>query len=287
MFSTHLLTHLASSNYLLPLSTSAVDTLYILPYRIVTKRAIHPSCTQWIAPKTKSSPPRLTWATSWKPPSYAILQTLQVGQRPQTGIQAETSRRGELMFKDDEGSARRDRPSKVETQDRDGPERPPDQTTDETLTVVREEDVDAVVSKVRSYLREATRARANRPGAAHQEDGHYRVSRSDLHGLLCHVLDDADDLTQDVDGFHGPALSPLPGNSTTPSDFQSPRILKPNHSITSLPVQPAITLSVPEASFTLALDLPSGGPHKRNSAATAAIVSPSNVTKVTWPSSPD
>lgn len=192
---------------------------------------------------------------------------------------------GELMLKDNEESAKQDRPAKVETEDHDGHERPSAQTTEGALTILREEDLDTVISKVRSYLREAIRAQASQAESAHQEDGHYRVSRSDLHGLLCHVLDDVNHLTQD--SFQDPKLSPPLGNSTSPSGFQSPRILRPNRSNASLPVHPAVTLSVPEASFTLALDLRSGGPQKRHSATTATIVSPSNVTEVTCPSSPD
>lgn len=209
--------------------------------------------------------------------------TLQVGQTPLTGLRVKPCN-GELMFKDTQESAKQDRPSKVETEDHDGHERHSDQTTDGALTVLREEDVDIVVSKVRTYLREATRAHASQPESAHQEDGHYRVSRSDLHGLLCYVVDDVNHLTRD--NFQGPKLSPPLGNSTSPSGFQSPRILRPNRSIASLPARHAITLSVPEAYFTLALGLPSGGPQKRHSATTAIIVSPSSVTKMTCPSSP-
>lgn len=192
-----------------------------------------------------------------------------------------TSVSSALIIEGDERFAKRFLPG-IDCAEQHDPKRSSCQVPHEGQGIFQDEDSDDILSRMHSYLREATKAHSSQHGAEHMEDECYTIRDSDLRVLLSYVSDAMDHFTND----NMQALPP-PVRGPRPLLDQSCRVLKPNHSAVSSPAAPATTISISEAPFTQAMGSPDGGPQRKQSATMVALVSRDSVTEITWPVTPD
>lgn len=141
-----------------------------------------------------------------------------------------------------------------------------------------DDELNALVAEIKDRLRKATETNAVQQQQDHPpRDGTYIVNESDIHGLLYYILDVMKQLrtrresngTAITDTVVGPSFSP------------APRSLRPAASPT---VDPATTLTVPEATFTPATGVDDGGQQRaaQTATTTTTMVSRDNITSITW-----
>lgn len=126
---------------------------------------------------------------------------------------------------------------------------------------------------IRDYLRKLTKTHTDQGELAHPSDGIYRVSDSDLEGLLYYILHAIDRPEQTNSGSSSPLTSNL-----------GPRVVRPIHPIRPMASDHATTISESKASFTTDMDSPEGGLQEKQSTTKASMVSQSGITEVIWPS---
>ncbi|KAJ4393249.1 hypothetical protein N0V93_002457 [Gnomoniopsis smithogilvyi] len=138
-------------------------------------------------------------------------------------------------------------------------------------SVISRKELDKLFVAIKTYLEEATKAHSvSKVPHPLLNDGVYTwtVSDSDIRGLLQYILNATDrSRQQEREDVSNPSSDP------SLSD-ECPRLSK---AIQPVIVSPAMTISVPEASFTS-----DGRTQRRRSSTTTTIFTQDNVTEITW-----
>jgi hypothetical protein len=146
----------------------------------------------------------------------------------------------------------------------------------EPVSVFSECEVGNLLDGVKDYLREAARAKIVLQNQDHPlTDGVYRVSESDVKGLLYYILEMAGQLRKK--GMPQGVITTA--TETEYSSSQAPRSMRP---VASTTVGPATTITISEASFTPAIDTDDGVRERPQTATTSTVISQDNVTEITW-----